>query len=256
MTAHEAIIEADQQLRHSGKPNGEDCSSLDLKPAQDRIAGFAAARGVMAPDPLTDPDGSPSAALKAFCKAQNVTLDWALLGEGPVKHGRRAKPMADLLFDAVYLHGILQGIDHLLFDMPGEASALSNSLTAISNEAVAKADRLHREMDNYNEAQEAMRGRHGKVSKLNDRWCDANKKWRAAIASLHTDAAEIPEMAALSEKADAAAAELVRAEPCSIAECVLLIDWVLQDGEGDILDPKHTVAQKNVLAFLQGYACS
>ncbi|WP_340250904.1 hypothetical protein [Sulfitobacter pontiacus] len=115
---------------------------LDLKEIKARLDLFAKDVDDTAPSTALSVDGGPSAELLEYCDKHGLTLDWALLGTGPVHRKPKTPLLADIEFDAIFLHGLLQGLDILICEADSCASPASNATHALGQEVIMKCDRL------------------------------------------------------------------------------------------------------------------
>lgn len=114
----------------------------DLETIRFRLNQFAESAGDTAPSLILSADGAPSREIIDYCDKHNLTLDWALLGNGPSHRKPKAPLLADVELDAIFLHGLLQGLELLIDDSESSASPASNAAHALAQEVIAKSERL------------------------------------------------------------------------------------------------------------------
>lgn len=85
-------------------------------------------------------------------------------------------------------------------------------------------------------------------------WQATDARWKAAVAALDPEAGERPEIEVLSEQAEAFCKRIADSTPTTLEDCAAMIEWVLLDGEGGLLDPSHSVVQRKVADALAGMA--
>ncbi len=115
---------------------------FDLDQTEFRLSQFAKDAGDTAPKPILSEDGAPSRAVMDYCDKHNLTLDWALLGESPVHRRPKAPKLSDVEDDAIFLHGLLQGLEILICEAESVSSPASNGAHALAQEVIQKSDRL------------------------------------------------------------------------------------------------------------------
>ena len=114
----------------------------DLETIRFRLNQFAESAGGNAPSTILSADGAPSREIIEYCNKHNLTLEWVLLGSGPTHRKPKAPLLADVEMDAVFLHGLLQGLELLIDDSESSASPASNAAHALAQEVIAKSERL------------------------------------------------------------------------------------------------------------------
>lgn len=114
----------------------------DLETIRFRLGQFAKKAGDIAPSLILNADGAPSREIMNYCDKHNLTLDWALLGEDPVYRRPKAPNPADVEHDAIFLHGLLQGLELLISEAEAVSSPASNAAHALAQEVIKKSDRL------------------------------------------------------------------------------------------------------------------
>ena len=114
----------------------------DLETIRFRLNHFAESAGDNAPSTILSADGAPSREIMEYCDKHNLTLDWALLGNGPTHRKPKAPLLADVEFDAIFLHGLLQGLDLLISEAESKSSPASNAAHALAQEVIVKSERL------------------------------------------------------------------------------------------------------------------
>lgn len=85
-------------------------------------------------------------------------------------------------------------------------------------------------------------------------WQGVRERWIAAAAALAPKDAEGAALEALSDQAEAFCKRIVDSTPTTLEDCAAMIEWVLLDGEGGLLDPSHSVVQRKVADALAGMA--
>ncbi|MFG6584796.1 MULTISPECIES: hypothetical protein [Sulfitobacter] len=114
----------------------------DLEVIRFRLSHFAESAGDTAPSKILSSDGGPSREIMDYCDKHRLTLDWALLGSGPIHRKAKAPLLADIEFDAIFLHGLLQGLELLIDESESNSSPASNAAHALAQEVIAKSERL------------------------------------------------------------------------------------------------------------------
>lgn len=114
----------------------------DLETIRFRLDQFAESAGDTAPSVILSADGAPSREIIDYCDKHHLTLDWALLGNGPTHRKPKAPLLADVEFDAIFLHGLLQGLDLLISEAESKSSPASNAAHALAQEVIVKSERL------------------------------------------------------------------------------------------------------------------
>lgn len=108
-----------------------------------RLQFVADQNGTTSPKTVLSPNGGPSPELLAFCQENNLTLDYAILGEGAVHRKEPQKAtLADAEEDATFLHGLLQGLEFLVGEAETTSSPASNAAYALASEVIVKCDKL------------------------------------------------------------------------------------------------------------------
>ena len=125
---------------------------FDQKQTEIRLNQFAENAGDTAPSPILSKDGAPSGEVMDYCDKHNLTLDWALLGASPVHRKPKAPRIADIEFDAIFLHGLLQGLDILIGEAESNSSPASNATHAHAREVIHKSERLAADLSNLVDA--------------------------------------------------------------------------------------------------------
>ncbi len=125
---------------------------LDLKEIKARLDLFAKDVDDTAPSTALSVDGGPSPELLAYCDKHGLTLDWALLGTGPIHRRPKAPLLADIEFDAIFLHGLLQGLDILICEADNCSSPASNATHALGQEVIMKCERLAEDLSSLVDA--------------------------------------------------------------------------------------------------------
>lgn len=226
----------------------------ELNTINTRLGAFAQAMGDTPPAAIIGPKGEPTPDLMAYRAKHGLSLDWIVLGEGPQYRARPTANATDLAYDATFLHGLLQGLDHLINDMPTENSSVSNATIALSQEVLTKADVLLRGIETLAEAKKGDVDPHaGWLLK----WKDARRKWEAAAVGKDEqwDVCAVAE----AERDAAAFAELIRQTPAkTIGGMQAKLEFWLADFDGN-LDPKDPSlalirSVSNELASLKGGA--
>ncbi|WP_028955720.1 hypothetical protein [Sulfitobacter sp. 20_GPM-1509m] len=119
---------------------------FDLAQTEFRLSDFAKTAGDEAPTPILSKDGAPSREVMEYCNKHNLTLDWALLGESPVHRRPKAPKLSDVEMDAVFLHGLLQGLGLLIDETEHVSSPASNATTALVEEVIKKSALLSEDL--------------------------------------------------------------------------------------------------------------
>ena len=96
-----------------------------------RLQFVADQNGTTSPKTVLSPDGGPSPELLAFCQENNLTLDYAILGEGAV---HRKEPQKATLAGAEE--------ELLVGEAETTSSPASNAAYALANEVIVKCDKL------------------------------------------------------------------------------------------------------------------
>ncbi len=115
---------------------------IDLEYIKFRLNRFAESVGDTAPSPILNADDAPSREIMDYCDKHNLTLDWALLGEDPVHRKPKAPKLDDIEYDAIFLHGLLQGLALLIDEAESNSSPASNAAHALAQEVIGKSERL------------------------------------------------------------------------------------------------------------------
>ncbi|MBM2295093.1 hypothetical protein JQX09_24565 [Sulfitobacter pseudonitzschiae] len=119
---------------------------FDLSQTEFRLSDFAKTAGDEAPTPILSNDGAPSREVMDYCDKHNLTLDWALLGESPVHRRPKAPKLSDVEVDAIFLHGLLQGLSLLIDETERVSSPASNATTALVEEVIKKSALLSEDL--------------------------------------------------------------------------------------------------------------
>ena len=117
-----------------------------------RLNQFAKNAGDTAPSAFLSNDGAPSREVMDYCDKHNLALDWVLLGASPVHRKPKAPRIADIEFDAIFLHGLLQGLDILIGEAESNSSPASNATHALAREVIHKCERLAADLSNLVDA--------------------------------------------------------------------------------------------------------
>jgi len=115
---------------------------LDQNKIAARLNAFAKDANDTAPSSALSDDGAPSPELMAYCDKHGLTLDWALLGASPTHRKPKAPRLADIELDAIFLHGLLQGLDILICEAESTSSPATNATHALGQEVIKKCEQL------------------------------------------------------------------------------------------------------------------
>lgn len=133
---------------------------FDIVKTEFRLSDFAKTAGDEAPTPILSKDGAPSREVMEYCNKHNLTLDWALLGESPVHRRPKAPKLSDVEVDAIFLHGLLQGLGLLIDEAQCVSSPASNATTALAEEVIKKSALLSEDLGRLVDATPDARGSH------------------------------------------------------------------------------------------------
>jgi len=228
----------------------------ELNTINTRLGVFAQTMGDTPPAAIIGPQGEPTLDLMAYRAKHGLSLDWIVLGEGPQYRARPTASASDLAYDATFLHGLLQGLDHLIDDLSAntENNAVSNAVVALSQEVLTKSDVLLRGIETLAEAKKGDVDPHaGWLLK----WKDARRKWASAAVGQEEqwDVCAVAE----AERDAEAFAELISQTPTkTIGGMQAKLEFWLADVDGTV-DPKDPSlalirSVSNELASLKGGA--
>ena len=135
---------------------------FDIVKTEFRLSDFAKTAGDEAPTPILSKDGAPFLLLTLTNSRNkhNLTLDWALLGESPVHRRPKAPKLSDVEVDAIFLHGLLQGLGLLIDEAQCVSSPASNATTALAEEVIKKSALLSEDLGRLVDATPDARGSH------------------------------------------------------------------------------------------------
>lgn len=226
----------------------------ELSTINTRLGAFAQAMGDTPPAAIIGPKGEPTPDLMAYRAKHGLSLDWIVLGEGPQYRTRPTASATDLAYDATFLHGLLQGLDHLINDMPTSSSPISNAATALSQEVIAKAGRIVSGIEALAEAKKGDVDPHAGWL-LN--WKDARHEWAAAAVG-RDEQWDTSAAAEAEGKADAFAELISQTSAKTIEGIQAKLEYWLAD-YGSAMDPKDSslalvLSVSNELASLKGGA--